>query len=80
MNLITRDELIYRLSLIGGGQAALQVQDEGSDLGAAGTVDTMDFVGAGVSAARVGNTVTVTVSGGGGGLTHPQILTRTLGA
>jgi hypothetical protein len=42
-------------------------QDEGVGLGTAGTVDTVDFVGAGVSVARVGNKVTVTIGGGGGG-------------
>lgn len=46
--------------------ARLQFRDEGSDLGAAGTVGTLDFTGAGVSAARVGNTVTVNIAGGGG--------------
>jgi hypothetical protein len=50
----------------GGGQASIQFEDEGSSLGASGTVDTVDFVGAGVSAARVGNVVTVTIAGGGG--------------
>lgn len=48
----------------GGAQASIQFQDEGSNLGAAGTVDTVDFVGAGVTAARASNTVTVTVPGG----------------
>jgi hypothetical protein len=55
------------LSNSGSGQASVQFQDEGTNLGAAGTVDVVNFVGAGVSAARVGNTVTVTISGGGGG-------------
>lgn len=59
----------FKFASSGGGsgdQSAIQFQDEGSNLGAAGTVDTLDFVGAGVSAARVGNKVTVTVAGGGG--------------
>jgi hypothetical protein len=47
-------------------QAAIQFKDEGSNLGATGTVDTVDFVGAGVTASRVSNTVTVTIAGGGG--------------
>lgn len=50
----------------GSGQTAIQFQDEGVNLGVAGTVDTLDFVGAGVSAARVGNVVTVTIPGGAG--------------
>ena len=46
-------------------QTEVQFQDEGSNLGTAGTVDTVDFVGSGVNAARVGNKVTVTVSSSG---------------
>ena len=48
-------------------QGALLFQDEGSDLGTAGTVTTVNFTGSGVTASRAGNTVTVNVSGGGGG-------------
>lgn len=50
----------------GGGQASIQFQDEGSNLGATGTVDTVNFVGTGVTASRVGNTVTATITSGGG--------------
>lgn len=50
----------------GGGQAGIQFQDEGVNLGTSGTVDTVDFVGAGVTATRVGNVVTATIPGGGG--------------
>ena len=50
----------------GSGQSAIQFKDEGSALGAAGTVDEVDFVGAGVSSARVSNKVTVTIAGGSG--------------
>lgn len=52
----------------GGGQASIQMRDEGSNLGTAGTVDTIDFTGGGVAASRVGNVVTVTVAGGGAGV------------
>lgn len=48
-------------------QDNIQFQDEGGNLGAPGTVDTLNFVGAGVVAGRAGNIVTVTVAGGGGG-------------
>ncbi len=51
----------------GGGQASVQEQDEGVNLGATGTWDTQNFVGAGVTATRVGNTITVTVPGGANG-------------
>lgn len=66
----------------GGSQAALQFQDEGINLGAAGTVDTVDFTGSGVVASRIGNVVTLVITGGGGGggLTHPEVLARTCGA
>jgi hypothetical protein len=51
----------------GGSQSAIQFQDESVDLGVDGTVDTLDFTGAGVTASRVGNKVTVNVTSGGGG-------------
>lgn len=44
-----------------GGQAEIQFKDEGSDLGTAGTATSVDFVGAGVTATRVGDAVTVTI-------------------
>lgn len=50
----------------GSGQASVQFQDEGSNLGTSGTATVVNFVGAGVTATRVSNTVTVTVAGGGG--------------
>lgn len=46
------------------GQAALQFQDEGSNLGTAGTVTTLNFTGGGVTASRAGNAVTVNVPSG----------------
>lgn len=49
-------------------QAAIQWQDEGSNLGTAGTVDTVDFVGAGVTATRASNKVTVTIPAPGTGI------------
>lgn len=51
----------------GGSQSGIQPQDEGSNLGTSGTMNTLDFVGAGVTASRVGDVVTVTVPGGGAG-------------
>jgi len=50
-----------------GAQTGIQFQDEGVNLGTDGTVDTENFVGAGVLATRVGNTVTVTIPGGANG-------------
>ncbi len=51
----------------GGGHPNIQFQDEGSNLGGAGSVDTLNFTGAGVTASRTGNTVTVDVPASGGG-------------
>lgn len=42
-------------------QSKIQFQDEGVNLGTAGTVDEVDFTGAGVTATRVGNKVTVDI-------------------
>lgn len=46
-------------------QTDIQFQDESTNLGTPGSVDTVNFVGAGITATRSGNTVTVTVPGGG---------------
>jgi len=46
----------------GGAQAAIQFQDEGSNLGASGTVTAVNVVGANVVASRSGDTVTITES------------------
>ncbi len=43
----------------GGGQSAILFQEEGTALGASGTVDTINFRGSGVIASRTGNTLTV---------------------
>lgn len=44
-------------------QAKIQFADEGVNLGTDGTVVELDFVGAGVTATRVGDIVTVTIPG-----------------
>ncbi|HNG68657.1 MAG TPA: hypothetical protein PLP63_06920 [Saprospiraceae bacterium] len=43
--------------------AAIQFKDEGVSLGSAGTVNEIDFTGAGVTATRVGNKITLLVTG-----------------
>lgn len=48
-------------------QKGITFKDEGVALGTVSTVDEVDFTGSGVTATRVGNKVTVAVSGGGGG-------------
>ena len=50
-------------------QIGIQFQDQGSNLGTTATVDTIDFIGAGITATRSTNKVTVevTATGGGGG-------------
>ena len=50
---------------------AVAVQDEGAGLGDA---VTLNFVGAGVSAALVGSTATVTISAGGGQDFRPALM------
>jgi hypothetical protein len=45
------------------GQNNIQFQDETINLGTTGTVDTVNFTGAGVTATRTGNTVNVTIPG-----------------
>lgn len=49
-----------------GDQTSIQPQDEGVNLGTSGTMDTLNFIGAGVNATRVGNNVSVTIPGSGG--------------
>lgn len=49
------------ISVVGGGsQAAIQFQDEGSNLGTPGTVVTFNAVGSTLTASRVGNVLTLT--------------------
>lgn len=55
-------------SAVGSKHATIQVQDEGSNLGTSGTMTTLNFTGAGVTASRASNTVTVNIPGGGGGV------------
>lgn len=47
-------------------QKGIQFQDEGSNLGASGTVTEVDFTGAGVTASRATNKITVAIAGGAG--------------
>ena len=42
----------------------LTVKDEGSTVGTAGSITTINFVGSGIAAAVSGDTATVTASGG----------------
>lgn len=51
----------------GSGQSAIQFENEGVNLGVSGTVDEVDFTGAGVTASRVGNKITVNVPNPGSG-------------
>lgn len=56
-------------SAVAGKQDGIQFKDDGVNLGTSGTVTSVDFVGPGVTAARVGNAVSVTINatGTGGG-------------
>lgn len=46
-------------------QTKIEFRDDGVALGTAGTVNVLDFTGVGVTATRIGNSVTVDVPGGG---------------
>lgn len=67
------------------GQAAIQFEDEGTNLGTPGTATEIDFTGAGVTASRATNKITVNIPGGGGSgiasingdSTAAQLLTNT---
>lgn len=62
---LTTDGTNVSWAAIAAGQAGIQYKDEGTNLGTSGTVDEVDFTGAGVSASRAGNKITVNVAGGG---------------
>lgn len=47
-------------------QPAVQIKDDGSDVGAAGSQTSYNFTGAGVSATTTGNALTVNIPGGAG--------------
>lgn len=51
----------------------VRVQEEGALQGAA---PTLNFVGSAVTAVVSGGVATITVSGGGGGLDHPAVMSR----
>ena len=42
----------------------MTIQDEGSLVGTAGSISTLNFVGAGIAAAVSGSTATITAAGG----------------
>ncbi|MCS7084457.1 MAG: hypothetical protein NZ534_00055 [Bacteroidia bacterium] len=48
-------------------QVAVQFQDEGTNIGTAGAITTVNFTGAGVTASHSSGTITVDIPGGGGG-------------
>jgi hypothetical protein len=66
---------ILRGNEVTGSPAGIVVEDEGSTLTSA--VDSFDFVGAGVTATNVGDAVTVTIPGGGGGATLDHDVNQT---
>ena len=57
-----RSDYAWVADQTGGGGSSLTVQDEGSALS---TAATLNFVGAGVTASGTGATKTITISGGG---------------
>jgi hypothetical protein len=65
------DALTPLISGLSGKQPSIQFKDEGVNLGSAGGVNSIDFVGPGIEATLVGSAMTVTVNatGTGGGWT-----------
>jgi hypothetical protein len=51
-------------------QAGIQFKDETTNLGASATVTSINFAGAGVTASRSTNEITVTIPGGGAGISN----------
>ncbi len=80
LNAMFAELYAYVAALISGKQDTIQFQDEGVDLGSSGAVKTVDFVGAGVDATLVGDKVTVTIPGGGGGSGSLSDITPATGA
>lgn len=68
-NTTVRNALQALETAINTKHTKIQFQDEGSNLGTSGTVDTINFVGTNVQATRAGNILTVTVTGSAGGVT-----------
>lgn len=60
---LSYDHATHTLTATAGGQTSIQFQDQGSNLGAAGTVNEVDFVGVNVTATRATDKVTVTIGG-----------------
>jgi alpha-tubulin suppressor-like RCC1 family protein len=64
------DSILQAIQKLNGNIAArqepIQFEDEGSNLGTSGTVNAIDFTGTGVTATRIGDTLTVTASSAGG--------------
>lgn len=54
-------------------QVNIQFQDESVLLGSPGTVNTLNFIGNGVTATRTGNVVNVDIPGGGSGPSLPIV-------
>jgi len=61
---LTADNYDYDWLPGGGGASTIIVEDEGAPVGV--PADTLDFVGAGVTASGAGTTKTITIPGGGG--------------
>lgn len=59
--------LYFTAARVADKQIGIQFQDEGSNLGTSATVTAVDFTGAGVTATRSTNKVTVNIAGAGTG-------------
>lgn len=69
VNIIDDDTIEATIRDNGPQQSAIQFDDEGIALGTIGTVNEVDFTGAGVTGSRSGGKVTYSIPGGSGGVT-----------
>lgn len=63
---VTESQVTNLVTDLAAKQIGVQFQDEGSNLGTSGTATVLNFTGSGITASRVGSTVTVNSLGGGG--------------
>lgn len=77
---VSNTEFDYLNNLTGPIQSQLDIrqlsilfQDEGVSLGTAGTVNTLDFTGTGITTSRSGDKITVNVSAGATNLTYAPL-------
>lgn len=80
MPVIAEADTLATTSELAAKNATIQYQNEGVDVATKGAIQYIDFVGASVDVTSPSvNHLEVAISGGGSGLTHPEVMARTLG-